>query len=377
VLWPVIKPPESGLYWLDEVHKFFYLKLFEGYPFEDCFPENFKSVLDASGKTNEYFQAVYDSYLGLDAEHQNSYCAIYNQQVNLLPTFSDERINILRPNIRGRNTSEHKAIWAASKKLGGYLYSTTLGLVCFDNALNTNFGTNLLLSTMNDHYQAYKVLNGGVCCFCGLENMTAEVLVEPDEGSQLEEEKQRRASYDHYLPKAHYPFLAVDFNNLIPCCDVCNEDFKEEKDMLVNEGRRELAFTPYEQEVCKLKGKYAVNSSGFYQMQVSIDGAICNVGKKTNTWSRVFRVIERANHMLKNEFITLWVAPMLCDYDSARLAQCRLQREHLVLQPDIKNHREVYFKSLCFNTLSNAHDNEIIDLISTVKEYYDSRLGKL
>lgn len=28
---------------------------------------------------------------------------------------------------------------------------------------------------------------------------------------------------DHYLPKSHYPFLAMSFHNLIPCCHYCND----------------------------------------------------------------------------------------------------------------------------------------------------------
>jgi hypothetical protein len=40
------------------------------------------------------------------------------------------------------------------------------------------------------------------------------------------------SSYDHYLPKKHYPFSSVNFNNLFPLCNECNSDYKGEEPIL-------------------------------------------------------------------------------------------------------------------------------------------------
>lgn len=37
-------------------------------------------------------------------------------------------------------------------------------------------------------------------------------------------------SFDHFYPKEKYPLLALSFYNLIPCCTLCNSDYKGSKD---------------------------------------------------------------------------------------------------------------------------------------------------
>ncbi len=54
-----------------------------------------------------------------------------------------------------------------------------------------------------------------------------------------------REDLDHFLPKAHYPFASVNFNNLSPLCNKCNSDFKGETDPI--EGGL-LCFFPYQSE---------------------------------------------------------------------------------------------------------------------------------
>lgn len=41
--------------------------------------------------------------------------------------------------------------------------------------------------------------------------------------------EQWRADYDHQLCKSKYPIFAVHPDNLIPLCDVCNQDAKKRK----------------------------------------------------------------------------------------------------------------------------------------------------
>lgn len=65
MLWPISNPLASGLYWLDEIHKNFYVELFDGNVFTDYFVDNFQQVLGASRKTKRLFQSVHDLYLAL------------------------------------------------------------------------------------------------------------------------------------------------------------------------------------------------------------------------------------------------------------------------------------------------------------------------
>lgn len=40
------------------------------------------------------------------------------------------------------------------------------------------------------------------------------------------------SAFDHYLPRALYPFNSVNMKNLVPTCDKCNEKYKKAKDPL-------------------------------------------------------------------------------------------------------------------------------------------------
>ena len=155
MLWSVSKPQNSGLYWLDQVHKSFYTNLFLHRNFIACFDAQFQTVLVASAKTRERFKAVYDLFNALDVPLQSSFQDIYQNQLAYQNYFSDSAVSI------SRVSEELNDLWEASKKLGGYLYSTTLGLVCFTSAAVNN-------PSMDQHYADYKALNGNVCCFCGV-----------------------------------------------------------------------------------------------------------------------------------------------------------------------------------------------------------------
>lgn len=41
------------------------------------------------------------------------------------------------------------------------------------------------------------------------------------------------SAFDHYLPLVHYPFSAINFDNLFPLCNDCNSDNKGSKDILL------------------------------------------------------------------------------------------------------------------------------------------------
>ena len=51
-------------------------------------------------------------------------------------------------------------------------------------------------------------------------------------GLQNSKNGKTRMRFDHYYDKARYPYLALSFYNLIPCCTVCNSDLKGSKNFL-------------------------------------------------------------------------------------------------------------------------------------------------
>lgn len=65
-----------------------------------------------------------------------------------------------------------------------------------------------------DKYQFIKNMNLMVCPYCGRQRINV---------ASLPGKRPSKPPIDHFLPKRKYPFLAVSFYNLIPCCTNCNE----------------------------------------------------------------------------------------------------------------------------------------------------------
>jgi len=372
MLWSITKVNGSGLYWLDEVHKEFYVQMFEGNLFTNCFPDEFIDVLIDSINTDVYFTAVYDFYKKLTIEEQIRYRAIFEQQINFRTLFNDTTRSIIQA-----DTPTLKKILEASRKLGGYLYSTTLDLQCFKGAMTKKIGAQLILSNMNEHFQSFKTTNGNVCCFCGLEYMIAEKLVEVDSGAAVEVKPQQRASYDHFLPKKDYPFLAVNFDNLIPCCGTCNEKFKKAKDPLLEKENRKLAFEPFTNEVANLEVNYENADGDFYKIRVSIPNTNCDVEYKSQSWNRIFETIGRANHTLEHNFKEEWISYLLSSFDNLQEAKAKLKEVGNNLSVRVRKSREAYFKSLCYLYLSNMDDETMTPLLRAVSDSFAQRVGKI
>jgi len=94
------------------------------------------------------------------------------------------------------------------------------------------------------HFNTYRdqAINGNVCKACGMQELEAFRAGIPD-GDHW------RSDYDHQLCKSKYPIFAVHPDNLIPLCDVCNQDAKKAKDLFRHkDGTDRLAFYPYNEE---------------------------------------------------------------------------------------------------------------------------------
>lgn len=87
-------------------------------------------------------------------------------------------------------------------------------------------------TTLRDHFDAFNILNHDItlCPICGI----GELKKHTDE---------TRDQYDHYLPKAFYPFSSVNFKNLVPICKECNSfDAKGDDDTIAVSTNNKLFF---------------------------------------------------------------------------------------------------------------------------------------
>jgi len=107
------------------------------------------------------------------------------------------------------------------------------------------------VGSLNDHYKAFMGKNTvGKCPFCGITDMLGVYHT-------------AREAYDHYLPKAYYPFNSINFHNLVPACHYCNSSYKTSKNP---------AFTPKDpaRAIHRRKIFYPYSSTD-YTIEVTID----------------------------------------------------------------------------------------------------------
>lgn len=76
-----------------------------------------------------------------------------------------------------------------------------------------------------------------VCPYCG----RSKVVIGEEVGERVS-----KPPLDHFLPKTKYPFLAVNYYNLIPCCTTCNQmDNKGDYDPLSHLPLKFRLMNPY------------------------------------------------------------------------------------------------------------------------------------
>lgn len=126
-----------------------------------------------------------------------------------------------------------------------------------------------------------------VCPCCGL------IPIESSESI-------RREAYDHYLPKATYPFASVNFKNLVPLCYKCNSDRKSTKDPIEEE---RVAFYPFSTDghTIQINLNYIADINkenkelNFTDLKINLNGQ----ANKIKTWDWLFHIVARYEDKVK------------------------------------------------------------------------------
>ncbi|MBQ0755233.1 MAG: hypothetical protein KBT87_08220 [Gammaproteobacteria bacterium] len=137
---------------------------------------------------------------------------------------------------------------------------------------------------INDHYQAFMAINTtGKCPFCGIGDIKGI-------------HHTKRDAYDHYLPKALYPFNSINFHNLVPACHECNSTYKLSKDPLNTSTGRRKAFYPYANPNYRIElnldlGKPDIDHLAPADIQITFGPA--DINEEIETWKDVYGIEER------------------------------------------------------------------------------------
>lgn len=160
------------------------------------------------------------------------------------------------------------------------------------------------IGDIDHHYKEFTKENDEeLCPFCGLED-----LIGPYSST--------REAYDHYLPKAIYPFSAINFKNLAPMCHRCNSSYKLKKDPLYEqkilkrdplhsvEKKRRKAFYPYNTDSGNIViGVQLLNNDipSITPQEIELEITSVDHQEEVETWKEIFGIEERYKDILRKK----------------------------------------------------------------------------
>lgn len=148
------------------------------------------------------------------------------------------------------------------------------------------------IGDIDDHYQAFVSTNtAGRCPFCGIGDIKGA-------------HHSKREAYDHYLPKALYPFNSINFRNLAPACHECNSTYKLSKDPAHNPAGRRKAFYPFAAAAQTIDIQVVLQHSDIENLKpsdVQMQFGPAAIIEEIETWKDVYGIEERYKAKLCGE----------------------------------------------------------------------------
>ncbi|MEO6421415.1 MAG: hypothetical protein ABIR84_01655 [Candidatus Nitrotoga sp.] len=146
------------------------------------------------------------------------------------------------------------------------------------------------IGEIDDHYKNFVQTNkAGKCPFCGINDLLGEY-------------HDKREAYDHYLPKAVYPFNSINFKNLVPACHHCNSSYKTSKDPAYTPKdptraiQRRPVFYPYTAAPYAIELQVTLQPSNIPNLtaaDINLQFGPTALNEKIDTWKDVYGIEER------------------------------------------------------------------------------------
>ncbi|MBK5537367.1 hypothetical protein JFV28_09155 [Pseudomonas sp. TH05] len=154
------------------------------------------------------------------------------------------------------------------------------------------------IGDIDSHYQSFMTINKvGKCPFCGINDLLGEY-------------HSKREAYDHYLPKALYPFNSINFKNLVPACHHCNSSYKTSKDLAympkdpTRTVQRRAAFYPYTTTPYTIDLQVTLQHSDIANLksaEIELQFGPPALNAEIDTWKDVYGIEERYKAKLCGE----------------------------------------------------------------------------
>lgn len=139
------------------------------------------------------------------------------------------------------------------------------------------------IGSIEEHYNQLMEANNrpSKCPFCGLVDILSN--------------HSKREAYDHYLPKAIYPFNSINFRNLAPTCYYCNSSYKGPVDP-VGEDTPNKVFYPYKATSSQIAitVDLSLNSEAkITKENVSLSYGPDSLQSEITSWREIYGIDER------------------------------------------------------------------------------------
>ncbi|WP_244541219.1 HNH endonuclease [Azotobacter beijerinckii] len=146
------------------------------------------------------------------------------------------------------------------------------------------------IGEIDDHYQAFVQVNkAGKRPFCGMADLQGEY-------------HSTREAYDHYLPKALYPFNSINLHNLVPACHHCNSSYKTSKNPAympkdpARAANRRKVFYPYANMPRAIELRVELQHADIEHLtpaEITLHFGPEDISEEIDTWRNVYGIEER------------------------------------------------------------------------------------
>lgn len=248
-------------------------------------------LFNANAELYEVMEAFYYS----DTKGADFFYGNVERIYGLFSQLTTEQINQLQCWYQGNNDLERVCANDSTAQLARYADITVvhrdLGkqLSVFFAGLYDQGLLNLVvlrekIGDISDHYKNFISANRiGKCPFCGIGDIKG-----------LNHSK--REAYDHFLPKALYPFNSINFRNLAPACHECNSTYKLSKDPAHNSTGRRKAFHPYSAANYAIQIQITLQHTDIEKLMpadIAMQFGPTELAEELDTWKDVYGIDER------------------------------------------------------------------------------------
>lgn len=225
----MLYPYEDIVHPIHQLHNnicYYFERLFDlepqPYDINSVLQPEFTNLINSSGKFKNYLKDIAEKYVVLTNDEKDLVKKAYFNHLSIQDLCDNTDIEVVKYseilNEEFRNLLKEFLTWLWEK------YDD------LPQALRHEY------KDLQDHFNEFKKgQKGKVCPFCGLHSL------KPITG------RKSRNAYDHYIPKAMYPFISINFKNLFPACHECNSDEKKEYDTPFNNHIRQKIIFPFDE----------------------------------------------------------------------------------------------------------------------------------